>query len=222
MMHVSQNKAQAFTPATEKAKEAAAAFIDASNAWSRQYATARTQLSGFLSARVPTPALGLLASDPMNMMTFGVMFKGNPGPGFIAVPGAVARRLQNQGLSGNAYFPDVKTPLGREVMEKMNAISRQSEMRPLLNSVPGVRSVALESGRVVLTRAAVVDNQVVVFAGPSALSPIAELAPVVRKAPLDFAKEQAQERAREQAQETQLMASMLTAPSPRDTPSPFR
>lgn len=176
MNHTNQ-KARSFAPSSDAASTAASAFIEKSNQWGERYASAQTDLSTFLRAKVSAPARGFLATDPLNMSVFGVVFDGNPGAGFVAVPGAVADRLQERGLRGNAYFPDVGTAMGKEVMAKLNAVSRAAEQRPLLNSVAGVSSVAIEDGRVVLSRAILTDDGISIIAAPSAVSAAAEVKP---------------------------------------------
>lgn len=175
MNHISQSKAQRYLPATAEASIAAGTFIEAANKWGESYKTAKSDLSQFLKDNFKASARGFLASDALNMSTFGVMFDESPGPGFIAVPSVVAERLSDLGLRGNGYFPDVNTALGKKAMEKLNAVSRAAEQRPLLNSVSGVKSVAIQDGRVVLSRASLTDAGITVFAAPAALSPNAEL-----------------------------------------------
>ena len=177
MNHTNQAQARSFEPSTAAASAAAAAFIEVTKQWGERYVAAQTDLSGFLREKVAAPARGFLATDPLNMSVFGVVFDGNPGAGFIAVPGAVADRLQERGLRGSAYFPDIGTAIGKEAMTKLNAVSRAAEQRPMLNSVPGVRSVGIESGRVVLTRAALTADGISIIAAPSAVSASAEVKP---------------------------------------------
>lgn len=177
MQHVSQTKAQAYAPTTLAASSAAAAFIRAANEWSVQFQTARKDLAQLLRDK-GVAARGYLASDPLSMSSFGLVFDGNPGAGFIAVPLAVAERLRERGLRGNAYFPDMNSALGREVMGRLTALSRVAEQRPLLNAVPGVSAVVIEDGRVVLSRAVAQGDGAVVLAAPSAVGPQAQVAPV--------------------------------------------
>ena len=181
MKHTTQAKAQSFAPASPAAMSAALAFIQSDADFDKRYDAAQKDLSGFLRAKVATPARGFLASDPLNMSVFGIVFDGNPGAGFISVPAAVADKLRATGLRGNAYFPDVGTQTGKEVMAKLNAVSRVAEQRPLLSSVPGVSSVAIEGARIVLSRAVKTDDGVVILAGPSALTPAAEVTLVASK-----------------------------------------
>jgi hypothetical protein len=181
MKHTTQAKAQSFAPASPAAMSAALAFIEADSDFDARYDAVQRELSGFLREKVGTPARGFLASDQLNMSVFGVVFDGNPGAGFISVPAAVADRLREHGLRGNAYFPDVGTPTGKEVMNKLNAVSRVAEQRPLLNAVPGVSAVAIEGTRVVLSRAVSTPDGVVILAGPSALAPTAEVTPIAVK-----------------------------------------
>lgn len=178
MNHTNQAQARSFEPVTAAASAAAATFIEVTKKWGESYGAAQADLSSFLREKVAAPARGFLATDPLNMSVFGVVFDGNPGAGFIAVPGAVADRLQERGLRGNAYFPDIGTAIGKEAMTKLHAVSRAAEQRPLLSSVPGVRSVGIEAGRVVLTRAAMTANGISIIAAPSAVSAAAEVKPV--------------------------------------------
>lgn len=170
MQHLTESKAKLYQPATADAAAAAGKFIDTLNAWTNTYRGALRELKEFVSSNAQSKVLGLLASDSLNMSSFGFVFEGNPGPGYIRVPGDVARRIEAQGLRGEGYFPDVGHPLGRELMRKLGAVSRAAEARPLMTGVPGVKPMAVESGRLVLTRAFSTDGQVFIAAAPSALA----------------------------------------------------
>lgn len=177
MQAVMQTKAQAYAPNTPQAIEAVSRYVERANSWSSAYADARRELVSFLKEKVKARALGFVATDALNMSVFGVVFEEAPGSGFIAVPGQVADRVRDQGLRGEAYFPDTKTPLGKQVMEKINAISRVAERRPLLNGVPGVSSFAVENRTVVLTRAVETASGPMIYAAPAALTAQAEVVP---------------------------------------------
>lgn len=175
MNHVAQTSAKEYAPTTDEARAAAAAFVTSVTYWGERYKSAQTALRDFVRANVGEPR-GFVSRDHLNMSVFSLVFDKAPGAGFIAVPAQVATALQEQGLRGTAYFPDTNHPLGKQVMGLMNAVSRVASQRPLLNSVPGVSSVAIEGRRVVLSRALVAANgDVVVKAAPSALSLAAQV-----------------------------------------------
>lgn len=175
MNHVAQSAAKEYAPTTDEARAAASAFVTSVTAWGERYKAAQTALRDFVRTNVAEPR-GFVSRDHLNMSVFGLVFDKAPAAGFIAVPAQVATSLQEQGLRGTAYFPDTNHPLGKQVMDLMNAVSRVAAKRPLLNSVAGVSSVAIEDGRVVLSRALRAANgDVVVKAAPSALSPAAEV-----------------------------------------------
>jgi len=179
MKHISQSKAQAFAPSSPDASGAASAFIANAKKWGEQFVSAQTGLSQFLKENVKAPAIGFLASDPLNMSVFGIVFDGNPGAGFVAVPNSIAERLNDRGLRGSGYFPDMSSLMGKEVMKKLNAVSRAAEQRPLLNSIAGLSSVAIEDGRLVLSRAVITGDSIAILAAPSAVTPRAEVTPIV-------------------------------------------
>lgn len=170
--------AQTYTPATPQASAAATEFVAAAKAWGENFKKAHDSLRDFVQAQVGE-SRGFVSRDQLNMSVFGLVFDKPPAAGFLAVPGAVADDLRDQGLRGNAYFPDTTHPLGKQVMALMNQVSRTAERRPLLNAVKGVAAVAIEDGRVVMSRALVgADGQVVVQAAAKALQPGAEVTPV--------------------------------------------
>lgn len=181
MKHLSRSKAATYSPSTEQANNAAKSFIESANAWGAEFARARDELKSYLAASVGVKANGFLSSDPLNMSVFGIVFENSPGAGFMAVPGAMSDRLADRGLRGVAYFPDTKTELGREVMSRLVALSRVAEQRPLLSGVPGVKPVAIEGNRIVLSRAttAGADGEVRVLAAKSAVAPDAQVSLVV-------------------------------------------
>jgi hypothetical protein len=111
-----------------------------------------------------------------------VVFEEHPGAGWLAVPGTVADRVAAHGLRGEAFFPDMSTSMGRAAMAKLSAVSRAAERRPLCNDVPGVRSVAISEGRVVLTHAKHTEGGIAVVAAPQAVSPAAQVTPFVAPA----------------------------------------
>lgn len=175
-----QTRAQMYKPSSPQALAAAQDYITRATAWEKSQSAAKAELREFLRSSVQVPALGFVSTDPMNMSAYGVVFEGHPGPGFIAVPARIADRLEAQGLRGQAYFPDVNTELGKHVLAKLNAVSRVSEMRPLLCDVAGVSSVALQDNqRVVLSRAVDGPTGPIILAAPAALSADAALTPYV-------------------------------------------
>jgi hypothetical protein len=175
---VAQTVAKSYSPATQQAQAAATEFVSAAKAWGERFKTAQDNLQEFVRANVGE-ARGFVSRDQLNMSVFGLVFDKAPAAGFLAVPGAVADDLRDQGLRGNAYFPDTTHPLGKKVMALMNQVSRIAEQRPLLNAVKGVAPAAVEGGRVVLSRALVGANgEVVVKAAAAALKPGAEVTPV--------------------------------------------
>jgi hypothetical protein len=153
--------------------------VAAAKAWGERFKTAQDNLREFVHANVGE-ARGFVSRDQLNMSVFGLVFDKAPAAGFLAVPGSVADDLRDQGLRGNAYFPDTSHPLGKKVMALMNQVSRIAEQRPLLNAVKGLAPVAVEGGRVVLSRALVsASGEVLVKAAANALKPGAEITPVV-------------------------------------------
>lgn len=191
MRAVSSKKAQTYAPASEQAKAAASAYIDSANGWAKQYAAARTELSSFVKAKVKAKALGFVVSDPLSMSAFGIVFETAPGAGFIAVPHHVAEKVRDSGLRGEAFFPDMSTDLGKQMMAKLNAVSRAAEQRPLLNSVPGLKPVAIQDGRLVLTRAVQTEHGPAILAAPAALTPQAEVVAFIAPGQADRSKAQA-------------------------------
>jgi hypothetical protein len=177
MQAAMNTQAKAYSPSTSQARRAALAYVERANTWSATYGAACKDLASFLRTNVKAKALGFVASDALNMSAFGVVFESAPGAGFIAVPGAVADRVREHGLRGEAYFPDMVQPLGKQVMARLAAVSRAAEQRPLLNAVAGVRSVALQDGTVVLSRAVQTPQGVAIYAAASALTPSAEVVP---------------------------------------------
>lgn len=178
MNPVAQTASKEFAPSTQRAQQAAVEFVTAAKAWGETFKAAQDALRDYVRKNVGE-ARGFVSRDQLNMSVFGVMFDKAPAAGFIAVPNAVADGLREQGLRGNAYFPDVNHPVGIKVRELMNDISRVAEKRPLLNTVPGVKSVSIEGSRVVMSRAVMTANgDVVVKAAPSALAPDAQVQPV--------------------------------------------
>lgn len=183
MQAVHQSQARAYTPSTLESQQAAGAYIERANRWATSYGAACADLSAFITENVPVKALGFVSTDALNMSVFGVVFTAPPGDGFIAVPGHVADRLSDTGLRGSAYFPDMSHPLGKAVMAKLNAVSRVAEQRPLLNTVPGLSSVALSGAHVVLSRAIETPEGIAIFAASTALTATAEVIPLVATAP---------------------------------------
>jgi hypothetical protein len=175
MQHVSFSQAAAYTTTSDKANAGAKAFIEASKAWGQRYLDTQSKLRDFMKANSSANAFGFLSSDPLNMSVFGVICDSDPGAGFKRVPNTLSDRLENIGLRGNAYFPDVTHPIGKEVLKIMQLISRAAEDRPLLNSVSGVMPVGIEKGRVVLSRAIEFESGLSVLAAPSAVSAGADL-----------------------------------------------
>ena len=175
MKSLTTSKADIYTPTTDAALNAAGSFIEKQNIWSKAFGDAKAATFDLVRKHAQAPVRGMLASDPLNMTVFGFMFDGNPGPGFLATPGKVNDSIAAQGLRGAAYFPDASTPVGSAILEKINAINAIAETRPLLKTIPGVRSIAIEGGNLVLTTAAIIGSKVCVIATPAAVSPTAEL-----------------------------------------------
>jgi hypothetical protein len=175
-----QSRAQMYKPASPQALEAAQEYIDRTAAWERSQTATKTDLRDFLRSKVQAKALGFISTDSMAMSAYGIVFEEHPGPGFIAVPGRIADRVEAQGLRGQAYFPDTNTDLGKQVLARLNAVSRVAESRPLLSNVPGLSSVALQDNhRVVLSRAVSGPNGPIILAAPAAISAQASLTPYV-------------------------------------------
>jgi hypothetical protein len=185
MKFITESKAHAFTPSTVADKTAAASFIEAANTWGEKRAEAENGLRDYLRETCQAKVHAFTANDPLNMSVFGVIFESNPGPGFLAFPRASADKLSDMGVRGYGFFPDSTHPIGKQVFARMNAISRVAEGRPLLSNISGVKSVAIEDGKLVLTRATVVDGAMHIMAALGAVSPSAEIKPVV--APLEKA-----------------------------------
>lgn len=183
MTPVAQSVAKDYCPATPEASKAARQFVEDMNGWSQRFKGAKQELFDFVKKEVGVQPRGFISRDPLNMSVFGLMFDRAPGAGFLGVPTPMADDLRSQGLRGDGYFPDTAHPVGKKVLQHLNAVSRLAEQRPLLNKVPGVASMAIEDGRLVLTRAAVTADGVVVMAAAGALQPGAEVKPVDTPAP---------------------------------------
>lgn len=170
-----------YSPATDQARQVASDFVSLASDWSDRLYVAQKALRDFVRENVGEPR-GFVSRDPLNMSVFGLVFDQQPAAGFTAVPAPVADDLRSQGLRGNAYFPDIGHPVGKQVMGLMNALSRVAEQRPLLNGVPGLAAVVVEGERIVMTRA-VMNHQgeLVVRAAPSAVGPEAQVSPALTK-----------------------------------------
>jgi hypothetical protein len=171
--------AQTYRPSTPAVSEACDSFIAGWRDWSASYGDAQRLLTKFIASKVGFAPRGLVAMDPLAMTTCAVVFDRDPGPAFFAVPDAIAARLQDDGVPGTAYAPDVSTALGREVMDAVRMLSTIAEKRPLLVGAPGLAAGAIESGRLVLTHAAVEKGEIRIRALPSAVAPGAGVSPVV-------------------------------------------
>jgi hypothetical protein len=176
--------AQTYRPSSPAVSEACESFIAGWRDWSSSYHDAQRLLAKFIASKVGIAPKGLVAMDPLAMSTCAVVFDRDPGPAFFPVPDAIASRLQDDGVPGTAYAPDVSTSLGREVMDAVRMLSTIAEKRPLLNGAPGVAAGAIEGGRLVLTHAAVEKGELRIRALPSAVTPGAGVAPVVVAAAL--------------------------------------
>lgn len=182
MNHVAETVAQSYAPSTPEATKAARDFVDSANAWAVRHRQAQNDLKSFVEAQVGHKPRGYVCRDALGMSAYALMFDQAPGAGFIAVPGAVADDLRNQGLRGYGYFPDTNHPLGKAVLARLTHVSRVAEQRPLLNRVPGVAPAAVEDNRLVMTRAEQLpDGSLVIKAGKSALAPEAQIKPLSAK-----------------------------------------
>ena len=175
MQPVARSVAKTYTPSTPTAQHAAQEFIVRHESWAKERAQALQNLSNFIKDRVGQSASGFVSRDPLQMTAYGLVFERNPGAGFIPVPSAIAQALEDQGLRGAAYIPDMKTEVGQSVMRLLNTLSRVSESRPLMRGVAGLRPVAIEEGRLVLSHAAKENGQLTVRAAAGAVSANAEL-----------------------------------------------
>lgn len=176
-----QTTARDFSPSTDAAHAAASHFIANANTWSGRFQSAKNELESFVSKALDQPVRGMLSSDPLNMSVFGVILDKNPTQGFIPVPSNVAADIRKQGIRGDAYFPDKSNQVGKQALALMNDISRVAEQRPLLTHITGVAPIAVEGGRVVLSRAVQTDAGIVVKAARSAVAPVAQITPVAQQ-----------------------------------------
>lgn len=184
MNSVAETAAQSYSPSTPEANKAASDFVDAANAWAERHRQAQAELKTFVESQVGHKPRGYVSRDALGMSAFALMFDKAPGAGFMAVPAAVADDLRAQGLRGYGYFPDTNHPLGKQVLARLNHVSRVAEQRPLLNGVPGVAPVSIEGNRLVMSRAEKrADGSLIVKAGKGALAPQAQLEPVQAAAP---------------------------------------
>lgn len=175
MQPVTHTQSRLYSPTSAPAQHAVNEFLDRHAEWERGYKAAQGALRDFVRSNFTAKALGFVATDPLNMSSFGVVFEGHPGAGWIAVPAQVADRVAAHGLRGEAFFPDMATPLGRTAMSKLSAVSRAAERRPLCNDVPGVRAAVISSGSLVLTRAMRTEAGVAIVAAPAAVGPAAQV-----------------------------------------------
>ena len=198
MKPATQTTASDFSPSTDAAHAAATHFIERANTWSGRFQSAKNELESFVSNALDQPVRGMVSSDPLNMSVFGVILDKKPTQGFIPVPSNVAADIRKQGIRGDAYFPDKSNPVGKQALALMNDISRVAEQRPLLTRINGVAPIAIEGGRVVLSRAVQTDAGIVVKAARSAVAPVAQITPVVQQMMQEIVKsvEQATSRPR--------------------------
>lgn len=175
MQLVKTQQAAQFRPTDAATTAACTAFIERANAWAASFNQAKLGLQAFLRDNVKQEAKGIASRDSMLMGAFGVFFESNPGAGFIQAPRDIAESVQRQSLRGSVYFPDVTTAVGAQSVKLLNAISSVASERPLFNGVNGLKPLALDSGRLVLSGARWIDGAIVVLASKKAVSPTAAL-----------------------------------------------
>jgi len=168
-------KAVQFIPTDAAAIAACQAFYNRTSAWAERFSNAKEALKGVLKANVKVKPLGILSRDSLQMSTFGLIFESNPGPGFMLAPGSVSESVKRQGLRGEAYFPDVATPVGKAVMNSLSAISALASDRPLMKNLPGVKPAVIDGNSMVLSVARMAKGKVVAWASPLAVGPQAML-----------------------------------------------
>lgn len=168
--------AQTYRPTSRAASEACEAFIAGWKDWSASFHDAQRLLARFITSKVGFAPKGLVAMDPLAMTNCAVVFDRDPGPAFFVVPDAIASRLQDDGVPGTAYAPDVSTTVGREVMDAIRMLSSIAEKRPLLAGAPGLSAGAVEAGHLVLSHASIEKGEIRIRALPSAVAAGAELA----------------------------------------------
>ncbi|MEJ6002685.1 hypothetical protein [Paucibacter soli] len=181
MTPVIRSSAVAFQPASPETALAADNFISKVSDWGLRFHAAKDELKAFVQQNVNASVRGFVSKDPLNMSVFGLIFDKAPDQGFLAVPNDIATDLRAQGLRGDAYFPDPETDLGKQVLKLMSKVSRLAEQRPLLQA-PGIAPVVIEDNRLVISRAMVTDDGVVLKAAASAVSADAKVTRVLEVA----------------------------------------
>lgn len=176
MKLVNTQQALRYRPTDPATVAACESFIKRGNEWSLKFSQAKGSLRSFLAENVKQHAKGIASRDGMLMGSFGVVFETNPGAGFIQAPRDIADSVERQSIRGAVYFPDVKTTIGAQVVKMLNSISSIASERPLLNGVNGLKALAVDAGRLVLSGARLIDGAVVVLASKNAVSPGAQLA----------------------------------------------
>lgn len=175
MQFVHAQQAHPFAAVDAATQKAVDAFGEKLAAWSARVSEAKRDLKSFLDGKLHVKAKGITSRDSAQMACFGLVFERNPGPGFMRAPKEIAESVQRQGIRGEVYFPDIAHPTGSEVMKRLNAISKANTDRPLLNGIPGLRALAIENDRLVLSSVASIDGKTVVLAAKSAVAPTAKL-----------------------------------------------
>lgn len=175
MRFVKSQQALAFTPADLATQQIAEAFTQKFDAWSKRLGDAKSELRSYLDSKLGVKAKGITSRDQLQMASFGLVFDKNPGQGFMRAPSEISESVRRQNVRGEVYFPDIKHPVGAEVMKRLNAISKTAAERPMLNGIPGLRSASIDGDRLILSTASKRDGQVLILAAKSAVAPEAAL-----------------------------------------------
>lgn len=196
-----------YEPSTRAAQAAAANFVEKMETWREERRAAMGGLRR-TCADVSGKArpLGFVSRDPLDMSVVGVVFDSPPESGFVPAPSRLAACALRDGARGLVYIPDTKTPTGQRVMRSMLTLSSVCEQRPLLQ-IPGVQSVSVSEGQLVLSAAARLPG-----GGLAIIAPATAVKSLANVTPLSAAKVTPSAPAPEQANTQR--KRMLSAPRP--------
>lgn len=184
MQLVKAESAATFSIQNPALAQQAMAHHERHESWASEYRRGFDALKKVVSANAKVKPLGIVSRDAMNMGVFGVVFPTgtNPGPAFIKATEPVAKSVQRQGVRGEAFLANIENEGGRQIMKAFNAFARVSAARPLFNGVQGLRSVAIEGDRLILTSTTKSSEGIFIKAARGAVAPGIGLEPVTARA----------------------------------------